>query len=68
MNEIVGAALLAQQAQHTPPVAHVVLLAGVVVVGLVVFAIARWRSRRDAAAHGDSALPPGEEQRRGEHR
>jgi hypothetical protein len=43
-------ALLVGQQQHDPPgaVVHIALVAGVVVAGLVLFGISRWRARRDA--------------------
>lgn len=42
-------ALLAAQG-HQPPAAHLLLLVGAAVVGLVILGINRWRARRDAAA------------------
>ena len=44
------AAWLVGQQQHDPPGAalHLALVAGVVVAGLVVFGVSRWRSGRDA--------------------
>lgn len=43
-----AAGLLGQQ--HEPPggTVHLALLAGVVVAGLVILGVSRWRSRRDA--------------------
>jgi hypothetical protein len=44
------AAWLVGQQQHDPPGAalHLALVAGVVVAGLVVYGISRWRARRGA--------------------
>jgi hypothetical protein len=38
--------------QHSPPggAVHLALLAGVLVAGLVILGVSRWRARRDAAA------------------
>jgi len=39
------------QQDHSPPAgAHLVLLAGLLVTGLVLLAVRQWRRRRDAAA------------------
>jgi hypothetical protein len=52
------AGLLGQQ-QHEPPAgAHLVLVAGVVVTGLVLLGVSRWRRRRDAAAAEEASTPP----------
>jgi hypothetical protein len=55
---LLEAGLLAQQ--HEPPAgAHLILLAGVVLTGLVLFGVSRWRRRRDAAAaEEESTAPP----------
>jgi hypothetical protein len=55
---LLEAALLAQQ--HEPPAgAHLILVAGIVGTGLVLFGVRRWRRRRDAAAaEEDSTSPP----------
>ena len=48
--ELLAAELVGAQ-QHGPRgPAHLVLLAGVVVIALVVLGVIRWRGRRDAAA------------------
>ncbi len=47
---LLGAGLLAQQQHEAPAGAHLILVAGVVVTGLVLFGVSRWRRRRDAAA------------------
>jgi hypothetical protein len=48
MSTTLLAAWLVGQQQHDPPGAalHLGLLAGVVVAGLVVFGVSRWRRRR----------------------
>lgn len=50
MSTWIPAAALVGQQQHDPPGAalHLALGAGVVVAALVVFAVSRWRRRRDA--------------------
>ena len=50
MSTWIPAAALVGQTQHDPPGAalHLALVAGVVVAGLVVFGVSRWRSGRDA--------------------
>jgi hypothetical protein len=54
---ILEAGLLGQQ--HEPPAgAHLILLAGVVVAGLVLLGMSRWRRRRDAAAAGEESTSP----------
>jgi type VI protein secretion system component VasK len=43
--EILLFGLVAAQ-EHSPPAAHVVMLAAVVVIALVTFGLIRWRQRR----------------------
>jgi hypothetical protein len=53
-----GAVLLAQQ--HEPAAgAHLILVAGIVLTGAVLFGVSRWRRRRDAtAAEEEFTSPP----------
>jgi hypothetical protein len=55
---LLEAGLLAQQ--HEPPAgAHLILVAGIGITGVVLFGVSRWRRRRDAAAaEVESTSPP----------
>jgi hypothetical protein len=55
---ILEAGLLAQH-QHEPPAgAHLILVAAVVLTGLVLLGVSRWRKRRDTESPEEQSTSP----------
>jgi hypothetical protein len=53
---LLDAGLLGQQ-HEAPAGAHLILVAGVVVTGVVLFGVSQWRRRRDAATAEEESTP-----------